>query len=136
MNTSMIFIKIGAASLITGCASLGSGNQNRADPTIETQASNLAHVHADVRRDQLAWQVVGEVHKPHHGMGNIPGHVDIEVMAADGRVLARTSNGYHHRSRRSRYSWLLVDLPEVDEPVAAFRVIHHNAGRTQTPADV
>ena len=104
MNTSMIFVIAGAASLIAGYASPGSGDQSRTDPTIETRSSNLAHVHADVQRDDPVWKVYGEVHKPHHDMGNIPGHIDIELVAEDGRVLARTSNGYHHRSRRSRYA--------------------------------
>ena len=136
MNIPMTFMIVGATFALNACASPGVGDQTRAGHTIEIQASSLAHNHADVQRDDQAWQVYGEVHKPQHGMDTTPGHVDIEVIAADGRVLARTSNGYHHRSRRSRYSWFLVDLPKVDEPVATFRVMHHSAGRTHTPADV
>jgi len=137
MNSPKILMLIGAAFTLNVYASAGGSEPTRASPpTVETQTSPIAHVHADVQRADRAWQVYGEVHQPNHGMGTIPGHVDIELIAEDGTVLARTNNGYHHRSRRSRYSWFLVDLPEVDGSVAKIRVMHHGAGHPRTPSGV
>ena len=133
MNIPMTIMVIGVTLALGANASPGSGDQTHAHPSIETQASSRAHLHVELQRDET-WRVYGEVHKTHHGTGVIPGHIEIEVLAADGRVLARTSNRYHHRSRRSRHSWFLVDLPEVGEPVATLRVMHHGAGRSQLPA--
>ena len=137
MNSPKTLMLIGAAFMLNAHASAGSSEPTQASPpAVETQTSRMAHVHAHVQRADRAWQVYGEVHKPNHGMGTLPGHVDIEVIAEDGTVLARTNNGYHHRSRRSRYSWFLLDLPPVDGPVAKIRIMHHGAGHPRTSAGV
>lgn len=136
MNRKQRFILATIPLLLAACTTLGgSGGGSVANlPAVETSAERGVAVDIDLRRDDRSLQVYGEVRNHPSRPGRIPGHIDLTLLDAKGEVVAERIERYHHRSRRSLYSWFLVELDDPDQRAASLRVSHHRGRDGHRPS--
>lgn len=122
-NTAIIFL---VNLTLHGCA-LVSGDTdavNRFD--IVVVPSDHAHPERIiVSSNESGLLISGEIHKKFHGPGKIRGHVDIELVANNGTVLAIGSTRYFRPSRLSRVSLFSVEILVTASKVRKILVRHH-----------
>ena len=110
----------------SGCA-LISGNTNSEDKIeIIKVASGHAHLsRVTVTPNQSGLSISGEVHNKNDARGNIHGHVDVELIASNGAVLAIGSTRYFRGSPKSRASRFSIEVPVNVSQVRKVLVTHH-----------
>ena len=127
MKTSTPLALAGMAFLLAACASIGDRDNVHGLPDIETRAAQGIDVDVNVNRGDGVWVVYGEVRKRPDHRGRVPGHVDLTLLDAEGSVLVETVKTYRHPSRRSHYSWFIVELADPGEKAVSLRVSHHKS---------
>jgi hypothetical protein len=114
--------------IISACAS---GMVNLVtDGTVKLETVSSRAIHFErvaIYASDTGLVVSGELHKRHHGRGPISGHIDIQVVASDGAILATTNIKYYRGSHKSRTSNFFVEIP-IELPMnSTVRIMHHDA---------
>ena len=73
-------------------------------------------------------RVSGSLRKTFQRHGRIPGHLHIELLAADGTVLESTIVRYHRRFAKSRRAFFAHTLAVRPDSVNTVRLVHHGLG--------
>ena len=76
-------------------------------------------------------RVSGSLRKTFLRRGRIPGHLHIELIAADGAVLATRVTRYQRRSAKSGRAYFAQTLAVKPNDVRAVRLVHHSPGDQQ-----
>jgi hypothetical protein len=81
----------------------------------------------EIVRDNGALDVSGRIEKRYERRGRIQGHVDVQLLDADGRVLVGRSTALTHFSpsrKDPHHAYFQMRLDQVPADVAAVRVSH------------
>lgn len=73
-------------------------------------------------------RVAGSLRKTFLRRGQIPGHLHIEMLAADGTVLETRVTRYHRRSAKSNRAYFAQTLAVRSDAVRTVRLVHHGLG--------
>jgi len=128
MNTGKTLVTIvSLATLILagGCASTGNDLVPENILKIEKVPSRWAALRAvSVVQDGDEITLRGKVTRRSTGRGPIPGHIDLEVIGPDERVVEKSVVDYHRRSVKSRYATFHATLNAAPPPGSTLRIIH------------
>lgn len=115
-----------AVVALTGCAALRLDPTLAASASVESIDSSRAKITSVVLRDHSGELAVsGRLQKRHYGRSPIPGHLHIEVIGADGAVLAETVSTYRRLSPTIGTSEFSQHLAVPSARVERVRVTHH-----------
>lgn len=70
----------------------------------------------------------GELKRKPYLLAPIPGHLDIDLIDLNGKVIKQTQLNYRRRSTKSRISYFSIPLPVDPVTLGAIEIKHHNAG--------
>lgn len=138
-----IYIKtLAAIAILTnltvtaGCATAGRNLVRDNTVKIEKVSSKQATI-TSVNVIQEGDQVMlrGEVRRRLVSRGHIPGHIDLEVIGADGSVLEESVIDYHRRSVKSRYAIFHDTLRVTPPPGSTIRVTHDTRALSPSPCE-
>jgi hypothetical protein len=114
---------------VAGCSSLPADLTSDDNVQIERVDSNTAiigQVHVGAVADGV--RVAGSLRKTFLRRGQIPGHLHIEMRAADGTVLATRVTRYHRRLAKSGLAYFSQTLAVRPDDVRTVRLVHHGLG--------
>lgn len=114
---------------VVGCSSLPVDLASDGKMQIERVDSNHAMIE-QVEVDAIAEgiRVSGYLRKTFHRRGRIPGHLHIEILAADGTVLATRVTRYHRHFSKSGRTHFAQTLAVRPDAVRTVRLVHHRPG--------
>lgn len=118
--------------LITaGCASTGADLVKKGVITVEHIPSRYAHTHrVSVHQKGTDIVISGELYSRFHQPSFIPGHVDIEVISPEGKLLGQGIGKYYRvggRKSKSRRFEFLMQLSANAPQGSKIRIVHHPA---------
>jgi hypothetical protein len=122
----LVVLVLGA---IAGCSSLPPNLASAGRLQIERVDSNnaiIGQVHVGAVADGV--RVSGSLRKTLLRRGRIPGHLHIEMHAADGTVLETRVTRYHRRFAKSGRAYFTQTLAVRPDTVNAVRLVHHGLG--------
>jgi hypothetical protein len=114
---------------IAGCSSLPPNLASAGRLQIERVDSNnaiIGQVHVGAVADGV--RVSGSLRKTFLRRGRIPGHLHIEMRAADGAVLETRVTRYHRHSAKSGRAYFVQTLAVRPDDVRTVRLVHHGLG--------
>ena len=110
----------------SGCALISGDTNSKDEIDIVTVSSDHAHLsRVTVTPKESGLLISGEVHKKLDARGHIRGHVDVELIAYNGMVLAIGSTRYFRGSPKSRASRFSIEVTVPVSPVRNVLVTHH-----------
>ena len=114
---------------VAGCSSLSANLASDGNMQIERVDSHnamIGQVHVGGVADGV--RVAGSLRKTFLRRGRIPGHLHIEMRAADGTVLATRVTRYHRRFAKSGRAYFSQTLAVRPDDVRTVRLVHHGLG--------
>lgn len=114
---------------VAGCSSLPPNLASDGNMQIDRVDSNnaiIGQVHVGAVADGV--RVAGSLRKTFLRRGRIPGHLHIEMRAADGTVLATRATRYHRRFAKSGRAYFAQTLAVRPDFVRTVRLVHHGLG--------
>ena len=112
----------GCSSLPPNLASAGRLQIDRVD----SNNAMIGQVHVGAVADGV--RVSGSLRKTFLRRGRIPGHLHIEMRAADGTVLETRVTRYHRRFAKSGRAYFAQTLAVRPDDVRTVRLVHHGLG--------
>lgn len=128
MNTyikTLTSITILAVLTLTGCATTEEDsvlNDTMNIEKISSREATVVFVNITQSGDHLVLR--GMVRRRLPGRGLIPGHIDLEVIGANGAVLENFEIAYHRHSIKSSYASFRAILKTTPPPGSKILVIH------------
>ena len=113
---------IGCSSLSPNLASNGKVGIERVD------SNNVIIGQTQVAAVADGVRISGSVRKTFQQRGQIPGHLHIELLAADGTILESSVVRYHRRFAKSGRAYFTQTLAVRPDNVNAVRLVHHGLG--------
>lgn len=112
-------------TLLSGCAT---NSQNQATtPTIErVDSSTVTITHAYIDNTKEGGVLKGEIKRTIHSHGGIPGHVRIEIVNSEGKVVKAADIPYTPKPNSEHIADFSVLLPDDYAENSIVRVIHHD----------
>ncbi len=115
-----------AISFIAGCSSLPPNLTTDSRLQIDRVNSNNATIgQVSVSADTDGVRVSGSLRKKFASRGRIPGHLHIELIAADGSVLNASVTDYHRHFAKSGRAYFTQTVVISPDAVRAIRLVHH-----------
>lgn len=114
---------------VAGCSSLPPDLASAGRLQIDRVDSNnaiIGQVHVGAVADGV--RVSGSLQKKFLRHGRIPGHLHIEMRAADGTVLETSVTRYHRRFAKSGRAYFAQTLAVRPDAVRTVRLVHHRPG--------
>ncbi|MEZ5587432.1 MAG: hypothetical protein R3E46_10215 [Sedimenticolaceae bacterium] len=114
---------------VAGCSSLPPNIASAGRLQIDRVDSNnaiIGQVHVGAVADGV--RVSGSLRKTFLRRGRIPGHLHIEMRAADGKVLETRVTRYHRRFAKSGRAYFAQTLAVRPDAVRTVRLVHHRPG--------
>lgn len=127
--TYILCIAIATLLIAAGCASTGVDLVKKGVITLEHLPSKYAHTHkVSVHQTQADIVISGELYDRFHQRGFIPGHVDIEILSPEDKILGQGISKYHRVGVGKSRKFELIIRPSVTVPQGSkIRIIHHPA---------
>lgn len=95
--------------------------------SVERTNSPKAHIGRVTARTENGELVIhGKLHKRLASRKPIPGHIHLRLYGESGNLLAETTQGYRHKSTRSRLLSFIGILPMNSGDPVKLAVIHHD----------
>lgn len=129
LKISVLFLQIFVVATIVGCAAGGIDLVREGGVQIDDQVScQYAHLnHVVVKQNGDNLDVSGELHRNYHQRGMITGHIHVEVVAPDGKILNHVDTGLHHLSSKSYKARFSTSIPVKIAQGSTVRVIFDRA---------
>ena len=111
---------------VAGCSTLSPNLASNSRLQIDRVDSNnalIGQVHVGVVTDGV--RVSGSLRKRFLARGQIPGHLHIELIAADGSVLDTSVARYHRRFAKSGRVYFAHTVAVPSDTVRTIRLVHH-----------
>ena len=112
-----------------GCSSLspnrGSDGKIRID-RVDSKNALIGQTQVAAVADGV--RISGSLRKTFQRRGRIPGHLHIELLAADGTILESSVVRYHRRFAKSGRAYFTQTLAVRPDTVNAVRLVHHGLG--------
>ncbi|MEW8111561.1 MAG: hypothetical protein AB2802_21010, partial [Candidatus Thiodiazotropha endolucinida] len=128
-NISKVSYSIIGISLflwLSGCASL-TDNALNDSITIERVNSKSAEIgHTYIQKSDGGWILRGKLSRRFLKQGRIPGHLHVEILSAEMKLLKQAKLDYKRISRKSRYSKFYHLIPFELKKGVTVRIIHHD----------
>lgn len=122
---TITLILLSAVVLLAGCATSQGLNQ-QGEVKLENVDSKMAHITNTYLRSTKDGIVLhGELTRRIPARGHIPGHLHVELIGPDGKVIKEVDIGYTRRSTNARYARFSVPVPGPLIPGSIIRVTHH-----------
>lgn len=114
---------------VAGCSTLPPNLASDSKMQIERVDSNNAIIgQVRVGDSTDGVRVSGSLRKKFRARGRIPGHLHIELIAADGAVLDTSVTRYHRRFAKSGRAYFSHTVAVPSDTVRAIRLVHHGLG--------
>lgn len=114
---------------VTGCSSLppnlASDGKIRID-RIDSKYAIIEQTHVAAVADGV--RVAGSLRNTFQQHGRIPGHLHIELLAADGSMLGSSVAHYHRRFAKSVRAYFSQTVAVQPDAVRSIRLVHHGIG--------
>ena len=113
-------------TLLTGCAS----NQElvRIDnvtlENVDSSSVRITRTYLHSMEDAVTLR--GELTRRISARGPIPGHVHVELIDFDGKVIKEAEVGYKRKNVKSRYAYFSLPIPDLVASGNTIRVTHHD----------
>lgn len=118
--------------LSAGCAA-NQGLMQENVLKVETIDSSSVHIiRSYLDTTEGATILRGELERRIPSTGPIPGHLHVELIAHDGKVIKEADIGYVRKSFKSRQAKFSLPIPEPLVTGGTIRVTHHDA-KSHTP---
>ena len=126
---SIVFLCTISIALLAGCATDKEIYRDK-NISIERIDSIMASItHADLYKTKESKIVLhGELKKKGYHRGQIPGHLDIELINLEGKIFNKAQINYNLRGSKFGVSLFSIVIPVDPASLSSVRVIHHNAG--------
>lgn len=112
--------------ILSGCAT-NTSLVKEEDVAIERVDSGSARItNAYLQTSETAMVLRGELQRRFPSRGPIPGHLHIELIAADGTAFKEAIIGYMRMSVKSRIAKFHLEIPAMPSNVKSVRIIHHD----------
>ena len=122
----LIAVLIAASMLMTGIINIATASSQPMQIMLE-QSGRLVPSHVSYSRTIKGLEIDGRIEKRPHHYGRILGHVEIELLDTDGKVVGRAAGALQHFSpTRRNPDWASFSLviDQVPTEASAIRVQH------------
>jgi len=115
-----------AITILTGCAS-NQGLIRTGDVTLEkVNSSSVKITRTYLHTTENAITLRGELTRRTPARGSIPGHLHVELIGLDGKVMKKAEISYKRKNVKSRYAHFSLSVPDILAPGSTIRVTHHD----------
>ena len=126
----LIAVLIAASMLMTGIINIATASSQPMQIMLE-QSGRLVPSHVIYRRTIKGLEIDGRIEKRPHHYGRILGHVEIDLLDTDGKVVGRASGALQHFSpTRRNPDWASFSLVIDQVPIEASAIrVRHSVGQ-------
>lgn len=128
-KSKIIFIIVGAAlvAMLAGCATAQGLAQQQGVKleSVDSGSVRITRTYLDATEEETILR--GELERRIPARGSIPGHLHVELIAPDGKVMKEADIGYVRKSFKSRLAKFSLPIPEPLVTGSTIRVTHHDA---------
>ncbi len=122
---TITMILLSAVVLLAGCATT-QGLAQQKEVKLENIDSKMANITSTyLRSTEKGIILQGELTRRIPARGHIPGHLHVELIGPDGKVIKEATIGYTRRTVKSRYTKFSVPVPGPLVAGSVIRVTHH-----------
>ena len=123
-----LLLSIVSMTLLTSCATYKKIDSDK-KVTIEQTGSIMARItSADLyKSENNEVKLRGELKRTTFLKAPIPGHLDIELVDLNGKIIKETQLNYIRKHSKSRFSRFSITLPVEPDLLSIIRIKHHNA---------
>lgn len=118
---------LAALVLSAGCATTQGLAQQYGVRLENIDSSSVRIIRTYLDATEQATILRGELELRIPAYGPLPGHLHVELIGPDGKVMKEADIGHLHKSIKSRSAEFSLPLPEPLVPGSTIRVTHHDA---------
>lgn len=128
-KSKTIFMTAGAmlVAMVAGCATAQGLAQQRGVKleSVDSSSVHITRIYLDTTKEATILR--GELKRHIPARGYITGHLHVELIAPDGKVMKEADIGYVHEGGKSRQAKFSLPIPEPLVTGSTIRVTHHDA---------
>lgn len=125
----ILFIHMASIALLGSCASYKDIYYDKQINIEKIDSIKARITHANLYKTAENKTVLhGQLKKRGYRLGQIPGHLDIELINLEGRIFKKAQINYSLRDGKLGVSLFSILIPADATSLSSIRVIHHNAG--------
>lgn len=126
-KTSMAAVLLAALVLSAGCATVQGLAQQQGVKLESVDSSSVRITRTYLQSGKEGTVLRGELERRIPMRGFIPGHLHVELIGPDGKVMKEADIGYTHQGGKSRLEKFSLPIPEPLVTGSTIRVTHHDA---------
>lgn len=124
-----ILVLVGSLGLVLSPAAQAQAGSEQA-PAVKVESVDSSSVNitdANLRVTGTTVELQGEVRNRFPTRGPIPGHLQIELIAPDGKIFKKATIGYRRLSIKSDIARFQLPIPVAPSSIDTIRITHHDA---------
>ena len=135
INRSLFQKMIIASSILalSGCATMNEGvfldDKSVKVERIDSKRAKIGFV--TIKQMGLSSNIRGKISRHFPARGHIPGHLDVHVIAPDGKILVDETISYSRRSTKAKTAQFSLDVSAPITKGSVVSIKHHIEGRCE-----